>query len=116
MSDYSNTFRDGERVKLPAHTPGPWRFDPENHRIISETAFEDYTDGDDERIPKSIVCLIGAMGGTDTKADARLIAAAPDLLAALRCLLDAAPLKYSGKRSVDAREQARAAIAKATTP
>lgn len=45
MTDYSNTFRDGERI------------------------------------PKSVVCLIGAMGGTDTRADARLIAAAPDLLA-----------------------------------
>lgn len=64
------------------HTPGPWRHDRDNARIVSATTFYDYSEDDDPQ-PVSVVSLFGAMGGEDTAADARLIAAAPELLGAL---------------------------------
>jgi hypothetical protein len=62
----------------PAHTPGPWRTDPSwpgcvfsEDRHATPLASADYLDGDDEDI-----------------ANARLIAAAPDLLSSLREVLE----------------------------
>ena len=57
-------------------TPGPWKYDRGECAIISQA------DG----LPLNavyIVSLLGAMGGRDTDADARLIAAAPRLYHAL---------------------------------
>ena len=53
---------------ITKHTPGPWIVDG------SRIAAPDGT---------TVINCLGAMGGHDTQADARLIAAAPDLLAAL---------------------------------
>ena len=94
------------------HTPGPWQinnFDP----------FQ-VCDADGEARG---CAAIAVMHGTakEKRANARLIAAAPELLAALECLLGdieqdmltdrgAHRMVKSGKRV----EQARAAIAKAT--
>lgn len=87
------------------HTKGPWTLCPENdgaftiwagERQIAEIAPDD-------------------MGDTlPAKANARLIAAAPDLLAALAPLVNAAP-KDGGMIRLDGDElaRARAAIAKA---
>ena len=55
-------------------TTGPWEH--KGHQIVSTTSWF--------LSPKdAIVNLIGAMGGNDTTADARLIAAAPELYEAL---------------------------------
>ena len=66
-------------------TTGPWEH--KGHQIVSTTSWflspKDAIGQDIEPIPTSIVNLIGAMGGNDTTADARLIAAAPELYEAL---------------------------------
>jgi hypothetical protein len=93
------------------HTPGPWRID-------SKTRFGDYTIAAGESVK---TCEFIAKTQSDT--NARLIAAAPDLLAALReieskltallCerVLDSTLPEFYEVR--DARNSARAAIAKA---
>lgn len=80
-----------------AHTPGPWRHDREGSRIVSETAFYEYSTPEDPQ-PVSIVSLFGAMGGDDTAADAALMAAAPAMLAALQnCLANAIARRDAAK-------------------
>ena len=92
-----------ERMNKPLikHTPGPWIIGKQDHDVITVdtangTAICDvYVDSDDRRPP----------------ANARLIAAAPDLLAALDRL---ERLSWSALAPDDpVREWARAAIAKA---
>ena len=81
------------------HTPGPWHVDPENPTWV-----------DDEN-----ECCMATTGYGDDEGDranARLIAAAPDMLAALRQVVD----ETAGGMvppSTDAIDTARAAIAKA---
>jgi hypothetical protein len=89
------------------HTPGPWLLDgltikgphpkdPQNRlRIVAQSVFDKGTWVDEAR------------------ANARLIAAAPDLLEALRNIVSAS-LRYRLEESDPAVEEARAAIAKAT--
>ncbi len=60
------------KMTQPKHTPGPWS----------------YEGGMIKGPGTTIVDLHGAMGGDDTEADARLIAAAPDLLATLSAWTD----------------------------
>jgi len=77
------------------HTPGPWH--PAHDQVV--------TDND------SLICsLSGLRGPGYTQANARLIAAAPELLEALRGLLNALP----SATTHPAISAARAAIAKAT--
>ena len=78
------------------HTPGPWVIDNDN--VI-------YQEGTSEPIAS-------AAPTADEKANAALIAAAPDLLAALESCSDALNTEAGGlyKARID---QARAAIAKA---
>lgn len=86
---------------MSAHTPGPW-------------SRESYVDGANEKIVirgdglvvAEIECHHESV--TDSRADARLIAAAPSLLAALQGFL----AHYGSTDEVSNR--ARAAIAKAT--
>jgi len=97
------------------HTPGPWRLGEANHCIIISTA-------DDTTLrPTAIVADCEYLRPSEeAKANARLIAAAPDLLAALqRADLDVTLLLpfLTGpyKSGLEAgRDAIRAAIAKAT--
>ena len=66
------------------HTPGPWHYDPEYPAIVAPTAHTPYQDR-----AVIVVDLHGAMNGQDTKADARLIAAAPTMLTLLKRAADA---------------------------
>ena len=66
------------------HTKGPWRV-VENKIIGNEISVE--ASDLEDAIPITVIDCAGAMGGNDNKADARLIAAAPELLDALNGLL-----------------------------
>lgn len=92
------------------HTAGPWWFDPDNRTVQQ---------GNPVMGPR--ICTVHGTGD-DYEANARLIAAAPDLIAALDGLLDAADyVKHFDlsrgeqiRKLVPALQSARAAIAKAT--
>lgn len=95
---------------MSAHTPGPWRIGgeaPHGSVYINSanwfglgTAVVRMASSDED-------CAVGT-------ANARLIVAAPDLLAALQALLPDAEANHSGGPDTAARlAQARAAIAKA---
>ena len=99
------------------HTPGPWEVNRWNwpmemsgrfHRVLNH-----------ERFPTAFIPAWsepdpGEVDGSEgAQANARLIASAPDLLAALQSVL-ANSLDSQGL--ADAHKQARAAIAKATNP
>lgn len=90
---------------MTQHTPGPWKYD-----WIEKSIFYD-----DNDVQPRIAIMDGDNTSEDQNAaDARLIAAAPDLLAALKaivgCLGPEGYLSACGKSITD---QARAAIAKA---
>ena len=92
---------------MSAHTPGPWK----SH--FGETY---YVTGPDLGRVAIMMNLKGAHGlggrrsGDESAANCRLIAAAPDLLAALRRLMDGTTTLED---AADAAAQARAAITKA---
>lgn len=89
-----------------SHTPGPWNCDQES--IDPEWWIVTIKGG-------LIVANVNAH--FHQEANARLIAASPDLLAALQWLSDETGDPASPTRpSVDAMQAARAAIAKATQP
>jgi hypothetical protein len=92
-----------EQTKVAAHTPGPWRVihKPEAIGFAEyEVAWSD--DGE-------LVCDV-----VYEEADAHLIAAAPDLLDAVKSLLPwAESASYGGPDIAADIEQARTAIAKA---
>jgi hypothetical protein len=94
------------------HTPGPWRVIP-SCRIGNGSAWRDILSDGTEFAPSYV--------GEALDKDAALIAAAPDLLAALQNLITAEENreKFPGFASagnfVRAKEQARAAIALATS-
>ena len=83
-------------MKETKHTPGPWQIDPDSDLLISNADL--YSVGD-------------TIARAATKADARLIAAAPDLLGALMMVLDD-PQALDGRPRT--AEVVRSAIAKAT--
>jgi hypothetical protein len=84
------------------HTPGPWFVTPDGHAVYEKDVFGYRAD-----------TICGLPSRSDSRAaNARLIAAAPELLTALEALLDrdpAPPLEKIGAVYVNAR----AAIAKA---
>ena len=70
---------------LTAHTPGPWYAD----KLQDRTAFNIFMPGYDSAGAQVFHCSNAtACMGPQVEANARLIAAAPDLLAALRTLVD----------------------------
>ena len=91
------------------HTPGPWNWD----------------DGEDQDLPKllapsSKVCDFGnaeqyypTSGDPPNEADAHLIAAAPELLAALKRLHDCYSVSHSQETRQSCWDQAISAITKA---
>ena len=88
------------------HTPGPWAVNPVGAVV------------DSFRATGEIVPVCALLWPTDvrsedeTEANARLIAAAPDLLAALKALVDVIDLHYP-RDHFTVLTSARAAIAKA---
>lgn len=89
---------------MMTHTPGPW--------FVAET-------DDNEGYPETVIRAMGGVAGVSVAVDfpkifgmrdanARLIAAAPDLLEALRAVVSVAD------RETDEFDLAHAAIAKAT--
>lgn len=74
-----------KKIKIPVHTPGPWGYDDNNgcKDIYAERTNE-----------KLAVCFTTGVSNDPTDlANARLIAAAPDLLNALQKLIKWAALK-----------------------
>lgn len=84
------------------HTPGPWEAGQYGNSFIVTAKGGMYD-----------VAVVRNIGNEDNAANARLIAAAPDLLEALRQLRDAF-IVTSVEMQADAMRAARAAIAKAT--
>lgn len=95
------------------HTPGPWMVNPDNPAEIL------YDDRDDEDVTPLIATVeIDNTTSEQCQADARLIAAAPSLLAALYGMLAHSCVADAGADMKDdedhaAERAARAAIAKA---
>jgi hypothetical protein len=85
---------------MSKHTPAPWKTWPSIHNGQTYIVKGDYTSKDN-----------GCIAHADTEANARLIAAAPDLLAALEAISN--PWLDDFSRG-NAMKKARAAIAKAT--
>ena len=84
--------------KSAAHTPGPWRIDADDNLIVA-------ADGD-------YICSMSNMKHPGVAADAALIAAAPDLLAALVAIeLGCSFPADDVQRAI--RDRARAATARA---
>ena len=98
-------------MKTATHTPGPWAFSDSD---LTPGRFSVYHNG-----PLAYVGDTGD-GIANARANARLIAAAPELLAALQALVQAererneCPGFASAGNFVRATEAARAAIARAT--
>lgn len=91
----------------PKHTPGPWVFDPE--RTSEGTLLVVTTPtplGHQEAIAEALKLSVG-----NTEANARLISAAPEMLEALRAVLDED--RWVNKVHPDCVEIIRAAINKA---
>ena len=90
-----------------AHTPGPWRIGDAGAAIFGPKT--------QSVSPPTVVSSMGKAGGDTTaaRANARLIAAAPDMLAALRDLLAGMEQHGAEKWMPHRMERARAAIAKA---
>jgi hypothetical protein len=89
------------------HTPGPWQVRPSTNDIVN---------ADHGRLPFAIVAGYTLIGATyENGEDARLIAAAPDLLEALKKYMTAgAGNSTDFELQREAFFAARAAIAKAT--
>jgi hypothetical protein len=87
------------------HTPGPWKTWPSIHNGQTYIVKGDYTSKDN-----------GCIAHADTEANARLIAAAPDLLEALEFIAKQSMSMYGSYAYMIEKLQdtARAAIAKAT--
>lgn len=92
----------------PKHTPGPWRANQPRYILGLKTQGQWYIHAKD--------CTVACSLDGDREANARLIAAAPELLAALVELLAQVDEQANAMGWPDntPREQARAAIAKAT--
>lgn len=84
------------------HTPGPWRTHDVQPEIWTRQVWTDESHGS---------VMIATTGGVDKEANARLIAAAPELLAALKALVEWAA--FTGGWEAPCWDDARAAIKKA---
>jgi hypothetical protein len=89
------------------HTPGPWRLKESPHK----REFSYFIDTGPE-LGSYFVAAVNNGTGPD-EANARLIAAAPELLAALETLYEADQQGFPLATQRQVREQAEAAIAKA---
>ena len=92
------------------HTPGPWAFDDQSSPLVYSRA-----NGGNPYIAQVFSYSEGETGTlrTTAHADACLIAAAPDLLAACQAVLDEFPA-FDNQRIESIKAICRAAIARAT--
>jgi hypothetical protein len=88
------------------HTKGPWKFGSSN----DDSVYKRNIGGSDGYH----VAVASSREDDEVDANARLIAAAPDLLEALQSIVDMDVAYQRGPKVEDAVEVARAAIAKAT--
>lgn len=87
------------------HTPGPWEAMPTSVRAPNDV----------KTFTTVCQCICGMKTGEEVRANAQLISAAPDLLAALRdCVAALIAIQLSPYHKREVVEAARAAIAKAT--
>lgn len=100
----------GEAPVTTQHTKGPWYWN-EKHQLVSATAKEYDWPADEDNTPKRIVETDGGHY-PPRGADRALIAAAPDLLAALLSIMNA----EDDEQELTAFHNARDVIKKATTP
>lgn len=91
------------------HTPGPWAVGPWFDNDGQPEIIIEHVTPHGNLVPA--VALGGLVG---QEANAHLIAAAPDLLAVARMVIDTYPLVSSAGNSAELIKAARAAIAKAT--
>lgn len=96
---------------MTKHTLGPWY--TEGHEIKVVQPHREFLG---EGAPETICEMLSSVSPEATEANARLIAAAPDLLAALLSIHDDLEPDDEGNRVIPAGflDSARAAIAKAT--
>jgi hypothetical protein len=92
------------------HTPGPWSISRAHPSAIVGGKIYQFTNGSGQR-QVAMACVMDEDNGS-MEANARLIAAAPDLLDAARAALD--DLISDGHEHYRVAEVLRAAIAKAT--
>ena len=91
------------------HTPGPWVMDDAQPGDL----FRHVLHGNGDSF--GYICRISTNGNANADADARLIAAAPELLEALQRLsAQCERLRMAWQLESDAERTARAVIAKAT--
>ena len=91
---------------MSKHTPGPWLYDDESEVISTDARLE----GSKAEIAEVVTSYYGPFAA-EQQANARLIAAAPDLLEALREADKCMSGLYDGS---EVQARIRAAIAKAT--
>lgn len=93
-------------MSISKHTPGPWTLDDRGYKYIVSKSGDGY-------ITRDICRLDGStMAALAQEANARLIAAAPELLEALELLVDN-PYREGTESDERLRRIGRAAIAKA---
>lgn len=94
-----------------SHTPGPWEWSEDGYLISYDIGIVLGWDSDPGENPDDL----DTQAGTVTPEDARLIAAAPDLLAALEGLAGiVGKLQFNGRDAKAVLPKVWAAIAKAT--
>ena len=94
-----------------SHTPGPWHYQGVHVWAGDDESAGAITQG-------GCGCCNGTRDGVYNEDDARLIAAAPDLLAALERIANSTLSQFMGPNdmAMECVHVARAAIAKATEP
>lgn len=101
-----------------AHTEGPWAFDNDTHHIVSTTTSEEWsTDLEDEDPePKRILCVYGAMGGEDNRADLALFVASAELLSMVKRFVDTSGSEPASDEEAKLLEEAKELIDRAQDP
>lgn len=110
------------------HTPGPWvandnwalhgeaRPEMMDYRVHVKciAPFTENEHGGFERIETQVSCIVFGRTPDEAKANARLIAAAPEMLEALQNMVSMAAPKFSDEPQILCLEIAKEAIEKAT--
>jgi hypothetical protein len=92
---------------MSKHTVGPWEYDAESAQVIAPKCGYQWVNG------APVIAEVCPLDYSEQSENARLIAAAPDLLNALEAMLAYAP-EPAAYSTACVHERARAAIAKAT--